>query len=355
MLEREKLPEAYAHFQEAVRREEREKASQSMEAKRRASSTMDGTASSVMSMGPSSIKGASVEGVLPLKVVLGADRGSDVSELRVSLLAAGTQLEWTVERSWKDFVALHKGLKRYASEVPALPSKLIAPDRKRLQQWLDHITRSSILSATKEVYNFLSIGKTVELLSGAAHRARPETRALTTSFDMQKAPLTAVAESVPTPGLKDESIVLADDAALNRALEHLEHFFDESDGSEVGSLRAHKKGNEEERLSAYDIEQALQHLMKLQFTDTPSREVDDDQNDLNSDEEEEDTDATHNESREYEAGPRHLVEVRSHTAEFDLKSLVAEQKATIDSQNATIVKLRAKILDLESQLATKRK
>lgn len=355
-LEREKMPEAYAHYQEAIKREEREKAMQSMDGK--AGGTFDGmstTSSSTWMLGTHSTAGSSsmsksvADLVLPLKVEVGAEQGSDVLELRVKLLAAGTQLEWTVERAWKDFVALHKGLKRYNAPLAALPSKLITTDRKRLQQWLDSITRSSVLSATKEVYNFLSIGKTVELLSGAANRARPETRPVQHKE-------VVVAEDVGSANL-DESLVLADPDALNRALEHLEYLVDDSDGSEVGSLRARKKGNDEERVSAQDIEQALQHLMRLQFTVTPSRAQDEaeEAGDLGSDgddddQEEDETDATHNESRDFDPKT-----AKRDTAEFDLKTVVAEQKATIDRQNATITQLQARIKELESQLMAAQK
>ncbi len=131
------------------------------------------------------------EAIFPLRVVVKGEAPSangkeDMIVLKVSLLAAGTQLEWEVLRSWKEFSQLHKDFKRYKSSMLSLPSKLLTTDRKRLQLWLDSVASSPSLSSSKEFYHFLSIGKTVELLS--AHHSRPATRALEVSSDAGSKP-----------------------------------------------------------------------------------------------------------------------------------------------------------------------
>ncbi len=127
-LEREHTIEA---FRENVQREERERvllASQaqererlqssidkersgSMDNKHQRSSTLNNNSvnnnnnSSNAALLSTSGGGGGGSHILPLKVtVLDAPSGGgDAIGLRVSLLAAGTQLEWTVDRKWKEF------------------------------------------------------------------------------------------------------------------------------------------------------------------------------------------------------------------------------------------------------------
>ena len=52
--------------------------------------------------------------------------------------------------------------------LPSLGKHLHAPAPKRLQQWLEEVLRVPQLSASKDIYVFLSIGRTVDLLSKAS-------------------------------------------------------------------------------------------------------------------------------------------------------------------------------------------
>jgi hypothetical protein len=123
-LEREQVVDQYSHYKEQLKLEQEEKARNTLD-KARSSNAL-----------PVSSGGGAP--ILPLKVVLAESlhkSGDEVLLLRVSLLAAGTQLEWTVERSWKDFQKLYSALRRYKHDVHSLPGKLITTDRKRLQHW----------------------------------------------------------------------------------------------------------------------------------------------------------------------------------------------------------------------------
>jgi BMFP domain-containing protein YqiC len=289
---------------------------------------------------------------------------------QVSLLAAGTQLEWEVLRSWKEFSQLHKDFKRYKSSMLSLPSKLLTTDRKRLQLWLDSVASSPALSSSKEFYQFLSIGKTVELLS--AHHARPATRALEVGASAKTPAGSTSVAATAAPVVPD---VTDDQEALQRALGNLELFIDD-EASEVGSLRAHKKGADDgsgaAQLSAADIEKALQHLMGLQFTVSPLRndndsDADDPENQssegsnphlgLVEDEEDDEEEASASLPREGQQGTVEFgasafkEQLRGDTAELDLKALVVEQRQTIEEQRATIAQLEARIKLLEARFS----
>lgn len=292
---------------------------------------------------------------LPLHVRV-SEGTDDALRLHVRLEAAGTLLEWDVERRWRELQALRAALRRYG-DVPVLPPKLLGAQVARVQSWLDAVCAHDALAASKEVYHFLDIGKTVQLLSGKAAQqraARAPTRAVeeTESAATQTARLPAEVPPPSPPG-EPSLLVVSDEEALDRALEKLQLL-----DPEPGSVRACKTGRRRDgrtspvSLTATDIEQALQHLMQLQFTARPVQEDPDDEfgDDGGDSEDEGVTDSAVTPSPAGTDGSfRHTRPLD--TPEYQLHARMAQQAVTIEAQAAEIAQLRARVRSLEAQLA----
>lgn len=116
-----------------------------------------------------------------------------------------------------------------------------------------------------------------------------------------------------------------------------------------GSVRARKAGGAAtEAISENDIKNALQHLMSLEFTNSPQNKEYDEQDD---DEEEEETMESVTPSKGSRVGVLEKTEEEEeeefvNTAIFDLKAVIAEKDRTIEQ-------LRKRVSELEALLANK--
>ncbi len=295
-------------------------------------------------------------------VVKVAGKG-DVMELQVDLMAADTHLSWNVERSAAEFKELHAALRRYKVWVAPLPKQ-----EKKLETWLHDVLQVAELSASRDVYAFLNIGRTVDLLAQAA-------RAKRSTIAVQRQP-------------EDELALLSQDD-LAQALGNLELLQDDRPAlpnvGSNGSIRARKAASGD--VSAEDIAAALKHLLGLQFTDSPLKTAeeeelerqlggrsDDERGDGDDDREEESTEAESNSApstvntfddypldtsggsllRSPEAaaggagggsgGGGAIGACNNKTADFDLRAIVADQARTIEA-------LQRRVAELEAQLA----
>ena len=235
------------------------------------------------------------------------------------------------------------------------------------------------LSASRDLYVFLNIGRTVDLLAQAA-RARRSTIAVQHKR-----------EAAPAPEQPPEADALAavsqDDLA--RALGALELLQEEEGDAEgpppglpaarsTGSLRA-RRTERDGQVSAEDIAAALRHLLGLQFTDSPARSAEEAALErrlgaAGEDEEEEEAAAAadreadrEEESSEAETSAPSTANTfgeyplnvsggaataaasgngNDRTADFDLRAIVREQARTIEA-------LQQRVRELEARLAAK--
>lgn len=188
-----------------------------------------------------------VEKELPLSVHVAVSE-NNVAKLQVDLVAAATFLSWVVERNWTEFKELYASLKRYKVWVPVLPKSLDGP---KLEAWLVEVLRVAQLSASREVYAFLKIGNTVDLLAQAARTKRSTIAVLKPAEEGDD--LAALSSDDLAKAL--DNLALLEEPAPFEPRPELPHV--KSDGS----VRARKVAEGGSDVSAEDIAAALRHLL----------------------------------------------------------------------------------------------
>ncbi len=186
---------------------------------------------------------------LPLSVHV-ATPDNNIAKLQVDLVAAETFLSWVVERTWNEFKDLYASLKRYKVWVPVLPKSMDGP---KLEAWLEEVLRVAQLSASREVYGFLKIGNTVDLLAQAA-RTKRSTIAVLKPAKLEEGDALAALSSDDLAKALDNLALLEEPAPFEPRPE-LPHV--KSDGS----VRARKVAEGGSDVSAEDIAAALRHLL----------------------------------------------------------------------------------------------
>jgi hypothetical protein len=293
---------------------------------------------------------------LPLSVhVATAD---NVAKLQVDLVAASTHLSWIVERNWAEFKDLYASLRRYKVWVPVLPKTMDIA--KKIEVWLEEVLHIAQLSASREVYSFLKIGNTVDLLAQAARTKR-----------------STIAVLKPASEERDELASLSRDD-LAAALDNLAAFEQRPDLPHVksdGSVRARKIVESGSDVSAEDIAAALKHLLNLQFTDSPMKTLEEEQLERQIEENEESDNDREEETTEAEttsapntfdsypldtSGGALMTRLNedlsssgsnnngnmnndNNTADFDWRAICTEQKVMIEH-------LKARVRQLEKEL-----
>jgi hypothetical protein len=197
---------------------------------------------------PAASTTTTTEKELPLSVHVTVSESS-IAKLQVDLVAAATFLSWVVERSWTEFKELYANLKRYKVWVPVLPKSMDGP---KLETWLEEVLRVAQLSASREVYAFLKIGNTVDLLAQAA-RTKRSTIAVLKPAAEEGDDLAALSSDDLAKAL--DNLALLEEPAPFEARPELPHV--KSDGS----VRARKVAEGGSDVSAEDIAAALRHLL----------------------------------------------------------------------------------------------